>query len=531
MTLKQLLYKHKHSGYRYGLGLIFNSFTNIFMTLATANAFRLVKSDTNPWAILCLSLLLGSLAILSQLLYRLLTISFRNQLLEETRHLAYTKVMSQSTEAFSKKDKESDQARLITHMNQFEHDFFLSLSSISYSILNSLISLIILLLVAWEVALIALASSIGLFFITKAFEKRLQQKQMEVLLEQENYTKNIANLIQGISTIKAYTKETQFYAYFKKIINQLHHKKSEQFALNDVQKNLSDHFAYFAQLSMLIFITIKMGRGELALFQLALATNLSGSIMWSLLNAFNRLNLLKTSITIFNDMTQFKPKIENQKTLVTPLHFQVKDLSYQYDENHKVLDQLSFNIEPKDKVLIVGPSGTGKTTLLNLLSQNLSGYQGTLHINHQELDSINQEDFLQYSSYVRQSHFMFNTSIRNNIILNNKYDEEKYQTILKQCALDTWLLDKDDFILEENGANISGGQKQRISLARALYQDHDLIFLDEPSASLDDENAQTIYETILKLDKTIICVTHRHIDILKNHYNKVIDFNTMEKNI
>lgn len=78
--------------------------------------------------------------------------------------------------------------------------------------------------------------------------------------------------------------------------------------------------------------------------------------------------------------------------------------------------------------------------------------------------------------------------------------------------------------MTQNGSNISGGQRQRISIARELYADADIIFVDEPSASLDDDNAEIIYDTILGLDKTVICVTHRHIDYLRDKFDKVITF-------
>ncbi len=87
--------------------------------------------------------------------------------------------------------------------------------------------------------------------------------------------------------------------------------------------------------------------------------------------------------------------------------------------------------------------------------------------------------------------------------------------------------DKENHQLKQNGSNISGGQRQRISIARELYADADIIFVDEPSASLDDDNAEIIYDTILSLDKTVICVTHRHIDYLKDKFDKVIAFESI----
>jgi ABC-type bacteriocin/lantibiotic exporter with double-glycine peptidase domain len=90
---------------------------------------------------------------------------------------------------------------------------------------------------------------------------------------------------------------------------------------------------------------------------------------------------------------------------------------------------LNFDIKVGDKILMTGPSGVGKTTLLDCLSKNLSSYQGEILVDGIELNDINRDEFLKHTGYIRQNHFMFNDSIKYNIILNMDYDEEKF----KQC--------------------------------------------------------------------------------------------------
>ena len=112
-----------------------------------------------------------------------------------------------------------------------------------------------------------------------------------------------------------------------------------------------------------------------------------------------------------------------------------------------------------------------------------------------------------------------------------EYDQDKFEKCLRDSALDEWVSSlelKENHILEQDGTNISGGQRQRISIARELYHDRDIIFVDEPSASLDDETSLTIYETLINLDKTIIMVTHRHLDYLISRFNRVI---SLEKGV
>lgn len=106
------------------------------------------------------------------------------------------------------------------------------------------------------------------------------------------------------------------------------------------------------------------------------------------------------------------------------------------------------------------------------------------------------------------------------------FNKEKFDQIMKDVDLYDWietLQTKEDHILEQDGLNISGGQRQRLSIARELYHDREVLFVDEPSASLDDQTAQHIYDTLLSLDKTLICVSHRHLDYLSKHFDTKIE--------
>jgi len=98
--------------------------------------------------------------------------------------------------------------------------------------------------------------------------------------------------------------------------------------------------------------------------------------------------------------------------------------------------------------------------------------------------------------------------------------------VLKQSALDEWVASlelKSDHQLIDNGSNISGGQRQRINIARELYQDKEMLIFDEPSSSLDDQTSAKIYETIKNLDKTVIVISHRHLEFLSESFDQVID--------
>lgn len=193
-----------------------------------------------------------------------------------------------------------------------------------------------------------------------------------------------------------------------------------------------------------------------------------------------------------------------QKISFSGVHFRYNGLP--------VLADFNLQLQRGDFLVITGPSGKGKTTLLNLLLGFISPAEGTIVIN----DSLPASEgrHWQQISYVKQQTFLIHDSILNNIVLDEKYDEDKLRDVIKKAGLTELIgeypkgLHK---IIAENGKNISGGQRQRIAIARALYKDAGLVLLDEPFNELDETSEWEMLGLLKKLSgggKIIILVTH-----------------------
>ena len=208
------------------------------------------------------------------------------------------------------------------------------------------------------------------------------------------------------------------------------------------------------------------------------------------------LNLLAETFTLFVNKTpsliNFNEKIE------------LKSLFKNYSEN-LILKDVNLVITKNSSIGIKGISGSGKSTLLDLICGVIKPSSGKRII-----DGLQTESPI-YSSYISQDSFIFNDTLKNNIILEKKFDKELFNRAIRDAQLsDYYKSNKGAFLLEENGNNLSGGQKQRIALARAIYQDQNLIILDEPTSSQDSENKQKILDFLstYKKTKTIIIVSH-----------------------
>ncbi|NMB18089.1 MAG: ABC transporter ATP-binding protein [Erysipelothrix sp.] len=524
MDLKDLFKKYKKSLALYVLGVVIISGNNLFMNFSMANAFDAftVDSLSEVMTVFKKSLGLALMPVLLQFISRRLRIGFMTDILKDVRTLAFTNILNMDTESFYSESKETYRSRLISDINLFEKDFFLSLLNIGFALLSTVFSVLLLTYISWPLAVLAVITAIILFVVTKLFEPKVRKKRQESLRSNEVFNRQVSNIIKGATTIAQYFSEKSFMKLFYKDTEDLESVKGDFYLYNKNQNNMSQSIAMLSQTVAFILTTYLLSQGQIKLGTVVLILNSYSQIIWVMISCFDFINRFKSSVDIYNKLVDIDNHIDYGTKPFENGSIVVKDLSFAYGEVD-VFSNLNLEIKPKSKVLIYGPSGTGKSTFMNCLSQNLKGYRGDIYYGDTSLRDINHKDFLNHVSYVRQNHFMFDSSIKENIILNQEVDENRFNLVIEQAALRNEF-ESFDHKLIQNGSNISGGQRQRISIARELYARGDILFLDEPTASLDDDNAKIIYDTILELDKTVICVTHRHLDYLKDRFDQVISF-------
>lgn len=191
-----------------------------------------------------------------------------------------------------------------------------------------------------------------------------------------------------------------------------------------------------------------------------------------------------------------------------------KNVSFGYDDK-MVLKDINFNIEANDTVAIVGASGSGKSTIFNLLNKSYDVSDNSIFIDDIDINTLDRNTIRNHISIISQSPYLFNFSIKENFMLLG--DHITMKDIKKACKLariDDFidsLLDKYDTILGEGGVNLSGGQKQRIAIARALLKKSKIILFDEATSALDNITQREIQSSInfISKDYTILIIAHR----------------------
>lgn len=233
-------------------------------------------------------------------------------------------------------------------------------------------------------------------------------------------------------------------------------------------------------------------------------------------NAAEILEIAEASIERYNVIMQEK-EMEDRKDASIPIEkmdIQFRDVSFAYEEK-QVLKEINLEIKDRSFTALVGRSGSGKTTIANLIARFWDVEEGEIRIDGKNIKEIPTQTLLSNISMVFQRVYLFNDTIYNNIAFGNpKATREEVIEAAKKARCHDFILKLEqgyDTMVGEGGSTLSGGEKQRISIARAILKDAPLILLDESTAGIDPENERFIQEAIEELvrDKTLIVIAHR----------------------
>ncbi len=202
----------------------------------------------------------------------------------------------------------------------------------------------------------------------------------------------------------------------------------------------------------------------------------------------------------------------------------VRNVTFGYEQEHPVLHNLNTTFEAGKKYAIVGASGSGKSTFLNLLMAGRKDYSGQICYDKQELKDISCQSLYDMVSMIQQNVFIFNASIRDNITMFHEFPKAEVDRAIRLAGLSRLIADRgEEYLCGENGSGLSGGEKQRISIARSLLKNSRVLLVDEATAALDAETACQVSTSILGLaDLTSITVTHSLEESLLRQYDCIL---------
>lgn len=185
-------------------------------------------------------------------------------------------------------------------------------------------------------------------------------------------------------------------------------------------------------------------------------------------------------------------------------------ICFSYSEGKEVLKELNLRVKEGEKLVLLGTSGSGKSSILKILMGMERAQSGTIRIGGQDTMDLGEDRIFKGISYIQQEVFIFDGTIRENICLFQTYRGEELQSVIERAGLRNLVKEKGlDYLCGENGAALSGGERQRISIARSLLRKTPILLADEITASLDKENSYLVLDTLLNIENTTeILVLH-----------------------
>lgn len=459
---------------------------------------------------------------------RFLRIGFMRDTILDVRLNAFNRILKLSYDTFNKQSKEIYISNLINDINTFEQNFFLKLINIIFQGGKYTVSVILLLILDFKFGLGTIAISLLVYYFSIQFEKKTIHMQQEVSQANENFTVEASNTLNGLEILKLNQVEDKFLYKTLKSIDQVELKKLRFAVFTEGQRGITRFISNFVFVGMIIYLLNQAFNG-ISLTRVAFLLQLAGGCIWPIGYVIPMFNELKASISIYQKITAAPEDSSEASHSAIPYGFdhsiEVKNLTFAY-EGKNILNKVNFTLEKGKKYLIKGASGAGKSTMIKLLSKIYNHYEGDILIDGKPLATIDDQSFNAHIAFIYQDVFLFEDSILNNITLFKSGEQERLEQVISQAGLQDLIDSREEGIsaqLSENGKNLSGGQRQRISIARAIYKEADLLFVDEGTSSLNEELGRSIEATILGLNSTVLAISHRYYPGVTEAYDYVLE--------
>jgi subfamily B ATP-binding cassette protein MsbA len=400
----------------------------------------------------------------------------------------------------------------------------------------------------WRFTLIALSIAPVLFVVVYSFTRRIKKASRAVRKKESELLSVVQEVLTSVRVVKAFAREDFEVSRF------------ESHSLENVETALQAR-SLKARLTPIVDVLVAIGTCAVLAFgaRMALKGELSAGVLVVFLLYLSKMykpmrDLSKMTDSVSKAIVGYEriqevleietgvkdsPRARRAPRFKGKIEFE--NVSFAYDEKTPILKNVSFKVEPGQVAAIVGPSGTGKTTIISLIPRFYDPVSGTVKIDGTDIRSFTLKSEREQISFVLQDTLLFHSTVWDNIAYG-KPDATPAQ-IIKAAKLANAhefieeLSDGYDTMVGERGANLSGGQRQRIAIARAVIRNTPILILDEPTSGLDSASEQVVIEALERLieGKTCIVIAHhlssiRRADVIlvvKDH--EVVEQGTHEE--
>lgn len=406
-------------------------------------------------------------------------------------------------------------------LKQIETFKVLNELAIISEIVAFIISIVVGVINSWILTLVFMLTTLIPGVVQRLFTKPIQAKSEIWEKTNANYTQKVSDGLNGAPTASLYDVQVpvieRVVLAAKRMEQALKQLNYTQAVAGEIIMATADIFSFI--LPFLIG-AILMFQGKIGAGTLVMIVQLSNEFINPIVSIFQQLNEIKSTKPMWDkvqaaiDFQGDAPKNNNSFT-----GLELKNISYK-QKGKAIISNLDFQLKPNEKILLMAPSGWGKTTLLNLILGKNKATAGEILINHQNTSGPDHSLF----SYVNQKPFIFDDSLRFNILLGRSFDPTRLDQVIKTAGLSELIQEKGwDYQVGEKGGKLSGGQIQRIEIARALLADRPVLLADEATSALDSKLSFKIHQAILQNPKlAVIEVAHKISDKEKAMFDRIV---------
>lgn len=411
-------------------------------------------------------------------------------------------------------------SNLSNDMNRYEQGRYNGLLQLVSAIIRVFTSIGVLALIDLRFVFVGLIMFALALYTSSRSSKPLKKEEQNKSKSLVHYTNFIRESLLGFYIIKQNQLEVKRESEFYKHSNEL---ATNTFNIDRKATHI-DAFNNFIQTSVLLILVMsgillaKSANTPVGTIILVGTSFLNST--WPMQQVMPLITSTKSINVILEDfeVSLQSSNDNNTEVIDTIENIRFNNVTLGYDEQ-PVLENININIQNNEKVLIVGESGAGKSTILKSLRRHLLPLHGHILVNDIDIQTITESSYYSKLAIVDQVGFIFNASLKDNVILYQECNDQDVKAVLDEVGL----LDFDlHYSLANDGSNVSGGQRARILLARSLFLNSEIIIGDEIFAALNTDVGSSIEKTMLQLNKTIINVSHIIYEENFNLYDQVL---------
>ena len=367
----------------------------------------------------------------------------------------------------------------------------------------------------------ALISSIVVFIINRKRIAKQYEVQKELKVLQESKTGLTSELVRGIRDIKVLNANNTILKQINEKIEETTKKEVKIINIRNFYNYIENNTRAISDLGFIIIGCFLYNKTLLTIptfviiynYQSKIKNLLTGMVQLSEYN--KKFSVSANRVFEIIDNVKFKKeKFGNVEIKKLDGNIIFENVSFGYDKT-KIINDMSFEIKPNERIAFVGKSGTGKTTIFNLITRLYKSNKGKILLDGNNINDLTCSTIRDNMSIITQNPYIFNFSIKENLLMAKENATMKeIREACKMACIDDYIMslpDKYNTMVGENGVILSGGQKQRIAIARASLMKTEIILFDEATSALDNETQSKIQEAInnLKGEYTILIVAHR----------------------